>query len=531
MKTTVYPVILSELLVAGSPAAAYAAEPPERPNILFCIADDASYHHFGVAGCRWVNTPAFDRIAAEGVFFRNCYTPNAKSAPSRAVILTGRNSWQLEEAGNHIAHFPAEYKVVTEVLREHGYDVAFTGKSWAPGNPGTVGGKPRRLTGIPYQRRKTTPPTKAMSTNDYAANFVDFLDENARSGKPWFFWFGATEPHRRYEYGSGVSVGGKSIDMIDRVPAFWPDTEIVRNDMLDYALEIEYYDSHIDRMLVELERRGLLENTIVIVTSDNGMPFPRSKGNNYEYSHHMPLAVMWSGGMKFPGREVTDYVSFTDFAPTILELADVGEPESGMKPIAGRSLMPILESPKSGRISGRRDHLVFGRERHDYGRPLNQGYPIRGIIRDNWMFVWNLKPELYPAGNPETGYLDVDGSPTKTLILDMYRSGRNDFYYSLSMGLRSEFELYNLSEDSDCMHNLAADPAQKPRVEALRTELLAILRSQNDPRIVGDGDVFDRYPFDKPDKENFYERVMGGEVSEPWRQTRWVEPTDYPFKK
>ena len=74
----------------------------QTPNILFCIADDASFHHFGAAGCTWVETPVFDKVASEGLFFNNCYTSNAKSAPSRASILTGRYSWQLKDGGNHI---------------------------------------------------------------------------------------------------------------------------------------------------------------------------------------------------------------------------------------------------------------------------------------------------------------------------------------------------------------------------------------------------------------------------------------------
>ena len=87
-------------------------EPPKKPNFLFAIADDASWKHFGAYGCDWVKTPAFDRVASEGVLFTRCYTPNAKCAPSRSCILTGRNSWQLEEAANHSPLFPADRKSV-----------------------------------------------------------------------------------------------------------------------------------------------------------------------------------------------------------------------------------------------------------------------------------------------------------------------------------------------------------------------------------------------------------------------------------
>ena len=211
-----------------------------RPNILFCIADDAAWLHFGAYGCQWVSTPVFDSVAARGVLFENCYTPNAKSAPSRASLLTGRYSWQLGEAGNHICHFPEDAGVFTEALEEAGYDVAFTGKGWAPGNPGMKNGRRRQLTGEAWQNRKLTPPTSEMLATDYAANFSDFLSSREDASRPWFFWFGCREPHRRYEYGSGAAKGGRTTGEIDRVPAFWPDNETVRNDMLDYGFEIEH---------------------------------------------------------------------------------------------------------------------------------------------------------------------------------------------------------------------------------------------------------------------------------------------------
>ncbi len=438
------------VVFCGVHAAQARTESPERPNILFCIADDASWLHFGAYGCPWVSTPVFDRVASEGVLFENCYTPNAKSAPSRAILLTGRYSWQLGEAGNHICRFPEEIGVFTEALAAAGYDIAFTGKGWAPGDPGRKEGRKRRLTGDAYQNHKLTPPTPEILDNDYASNFDAFLAEHRDSSRPWFFWFGCREPHRRYEYGSGVAKGGRSVDEIDRVPAFWPDNEAVRNDMLDYGFEIEHYDRQLGRMLARLEELGELDNTLIVVTSDNGMPFPRGKGTQYEYAHHLPMAVMWPRGVRNPGRRESAYVSFVDIAPTFLEVAGADAVSGGMQQPMGGSLVPLLRQCEDPHAELRR-RVLLGRERHDNGRPGDQGYPVRGIVRDGWLYLCNLKPWLLPGGNPETGYRDIDSSPTKTSILNLFRSGADRRYYLWAMGPRPAEELYCIESDRECL--------------------------------------------------------------------------------
>ena len=191
-----------------------------------------------------------------------------------------------------------------------------------PGVANDSEGSPRELTGKPLNSRKIDPPTEKINSTNYAANFEDFLNKKP-SDKPWAFWYGCTEPHRAYEYKSGVKKGGKSLEDIKNVFSFWPDDEIVRNDILDYALEIEHFDSHLGRILEVLEQRGELDNTLVIVTWDNGMPFPRIKAQSYALSNHMPLAIMWKEGIPHPGRTVEDYVSFVDLAPTILEAVEL----------------------------------------------------------------------------------------------------------------------------------------------------------------------------------------------------------------
>lgn len=496
-------------------------KPQNPPNILFAIADDAGFPFMSAYGVEWVQTPGFDRVAREGLLFMRAYTPNAKCAPSRAAILTERNSWQLEQAGNHMAVFPAKFKSFMEALGDGGYFVGKTQKGWGPGIAPGADGVEREITGKVFNERKLEPPAEGISNNDYAGNFVDFLDANA-DGKPWAFWYGSVEPHRRYEYGAGAAKAGKKVSDIQHVPAFWPDNEVVRNDMLDYAYEVEYFDSHLQRMLAEIEERGELDNTLVVVTADHGMPFPRVKGQEYEMSNHVPLAMMWKNGVESPGRTIADYVSFVDLAPTFLELAGVDWERSGMQPAAGRTLTEILLSPASGQVIAERDHLLIGKERHDLGRPDEQGYPIRGIFKGDMLYLRNFETDRWPAGNPETGYLNVDGSPTKTVVLESRRQNPKAEYWAQSFGKRAAEELYDVAADPDCIRNLADDPEYRETKQILEWQMMSELNRQGDPRVFGNGHVFDEYGFHIDTHKGFYERFVAGEEKTPG----WINASD-----
>ncbi|MBT6461730.1 MAG: sulfatase-like hydrolase/transferase, partial [Opitutae bacterium] len=491
-----------------------------RPNILFAIADDWSFGHAGAYGCEWVSTPSFDRVARDGILFNRAYTPNAKCAPSRAIILTGRYSWQLEQAANHMNVFPSKFGGFVETLEANGYFTGYTGKGWGPGIANDANGKRRFITGRPFSKRKAKPPARGISNNDYSGNFGDFL-EAVPDGNPWCFWYGTTEPHRGYEYGNGVKSGKKLTD-IETVPSFWPDSEEVRHDILDYSMEVEHYDKHLGRILKTLEKSGQLENTLVIATSDHGMPFPRCKGQAYDYSNHIPLAAMWPKGISGRKRIVDDYVSFADIAPTFLEVAGVKDPAPIMQPITGRSLTDIFKSPDSGQVIADRDHVLIGKERHDVGRPKNGGYPIRGIVKANMLYLRNYEPNRWPGGNPETGYLNCDGSPTKTLLLNQRREGNTKFW-QMNFGKRPKEELFYLVNDPYCVTNLAEEKSQARLKLELSKQMESELKAQGDPRQFGNGKVFDSYPF-IGNWNNFFEKYTSGEKAPG---TGWVNASDY----
>ncbi|MBI5822167.1 MAG: sulfatase [Verrucomicrobia bacterium] len=461
--------LLAALLLAPLTALHAADSPKQKPNILFVVADDAS-PHFGAYGCTWVKTPNIDRLARGGLVFDNAYTPTAKCAPSRSAILTGRNPWQLEDAANHQSQFPVKFVAFSEALREAGICVGGHGKIWGPGSALTVDGKPR-LFGF-----------------EKAKHFEVFLKERP-PGKPFFYWFGSHYPHRGYKKDSGIAAG-KKISDIDRVPGIWPDTDVVRRDMLDYAVEVEAFDTEVGELMRALDASGEASNTLVIITSDNGMPFPRSKGHNYDISNREPMVACWPAGIARPGRRVAEFVSFIDLAPTFLDLLGVDGAKAGMAPVTGRSFANLLR----GESDLSRSFVILGRERNDVlarpGTPSGLGYPVRAIREGDLFFIQNFSPDRWPCGNPELGLLDTDASPTKSLVVEL---GEKDRFWQISFGKRPQVELFDLAKDPDCIRNLAGDAAYAAKAAALREKLFAELKRQDDPRMFDKGEVFDNY--------------------------------------
>jgi len=489
----------------------------KRPNILVIMFDDAGLD-LSAYGSSYVSTPGFDAIAKEGILFNRAYTPNAKCAPSRAAVITGRNSWQLDAAANHVIYFPSKFKTYQEVLLDHGYTTGHTGKGYGPALTFTADGKQRAVMGAAYNEKTLKPATTGIGTNDYSANFEDFLDQ-APKDKPWSFWLGTIEPHRSYEYGSGARLAGKTTNMIKDFPPYWPDNEITRNDLLDYAYEIEDTDKHIVKVLKTLKARNLLENTLVVVTSDHGMPFPRVKGNQYENANHIPMALLWEGKSKT--KFVDDYISFIDLAPTFLDAAHIDWKSSGMHPATGKSLMNIIVSEKAGQIEPERNFVLVGKERHDTGRPNDVGYPIRGIYKDSMLYIKNFEIHRWPSGNPETGYPNTDASPTKSEILRLRRTNENKMFWKANFGKRVTEELYNIKEDPFCVENLAKDVKLSTIKNKLRIEMEAKLLEQDDLRMQGYGHLYEQYPFTR--NGNFYSRFMNGEDTE----AGWVDDSDF----
>lgn len=479
----------------------------KRPNILFAISDDVSYPHTSFAGSTFVNTPSFDRIAKQGIYFENCYAGSPGCAPSRSSIVTGRHHWQNEQSGQHGSSWLKKYIPFVDELESNGYAVGVTGKGIGPFQYAESDEDTLWRTGdaagqfhsnIVYTEETDDRFTNNISNKNYFENFKFFLN-NAIDNQPFFFWYGGHEAHRSYEKDSWKRTDKKLEDV--EVPAFFPDDTVIRGDLLDYAVEIEWFDLQLAKMLNYLEDIGELENTVVIVTADNGMPFPRAKANCFEYGVHVPLAISYPKEFS-KGIIIKEPVGFVELAPTILDIAETTS--HTMQPITGESMLNVLR----GKASFSRDKAVFsGRERHSSSRYENWGYPQRSIRKNDHLLIWNMKPDRWPAGDPQmyskgkeggalvdNVFADIDGSPSKSRLIETKGSTEYGDYFDLAMDKRPEYELYNVVEDPACLRNLIGDLSIENQERVLKEDLLAELRRTDDPRVVGPiTEIFDTY--------------------------------------
>lgn len=453
-------MLIACVLCLATTQAGSAAD-PGPPNILFFITDDESAVERSAYGRSRLPTPAFDRVAKDGVLFTNGFATAPSCAPSRASVLTGRQFWQLEEGAFIQAFIPRKYPTVPQVLAEHGYEIACTGKGWGPGSHPTLG-IPADSLGRRFEAATIASPPRGVAANDYAGNFARFL-ETRDAGKPFFFWAGVMEPHDPWGPDNHALLEKEFDVTLDEVslPPFVEDTPQNRRERASFLYEICLVDRHLTRMLASLEERGLAENTLVVVTSDNGTWIvdgageQRGKASPYDLGSHVPLAMRWPARVP-AGRTVTDFVSFADFAPTFLAAAGLRAAEG----MTGRSLLPILMSGKSGRVESDRDSIVTGLEWHGEADPESRS--SRTIRDDRYAYV--------------VRYANVDGQ------------GRPLDTAALVKPVQEE--LYDLEQDPWQVHDLAGDPAVAGQQRRLADKLRESGTRRGDPRFTGDMAVF-----------------------------------------
>ncbi len=512
----------------------------KRPNILFAFADDwgryASIYNAldgGDTPNALVRTPNFDRVASEGVVFTRAFVPAPSCTPCRSSVLSGRYFWQTGRGAilqgalwdQSIPSYPL-------ILEQGGYHIGFTYKAWGPGQPANApyGGKRTSYVpaGVNFGRFSHwvtehaaelggVEAAKQALYDEVAGNFDAFLADRPE-GAPFCYWWGPTNTHRTWERGSGKALWHLEPDALQgRLPAFLPDVHEVREDVADYLGEAMAYDAGLGVLLSRLEAMGELDNTLIVVSGDHGIPgFPRAKCNLYDIGCRTALAARLPGRIP-AGRVVDDLVNIMDLAPTFLEAAGE-EPDPGM---TARSLMPLLESGASGQVEADRTFVVMGRERHvAAAREGNLPYPQRALRTGDYLYIRNFAPDRWPMGDPKglddpttdpppfeklqwdtfVAYPDLDAGPSKAWMVHHRAEERVRQLFEMGFGKFPAEELYDLRTDPDYMHNLAEDPKYAPVRRHLSEQLMAELRRQDDPRVTEPDCRFESSPFTDPVK-------------------------------
>lgn len=506
-----------------------------RWNILFVFADDWGRYASSYAKIDKrpslndvIKTPNVDRVANEGILFRNAFVNAPSCTPCRSSLLTGRYFFQTGPASILHGAWDSTIPAYPLMLRDSGYHIGKSYKVWGPGNPADApfggqkyayqkgGGTPNNFSEEATKlvaQGKSVEAARNQILDVVRRNFDDFLKDR-KAGQPWHYFFGPTNTHRTWIKGSGKKLWGiEPDDLKGKMPKFLPDVPEVREDVADYLGEAQAVDAYVGVLMEMLEKSGEAANTLVVISGDHGMPgVPSGKCNLYDMGVGVALVMKVPGGKG--GRVVDDMVCLPDLAPTFMEIGGVEAPKN----LYGRSLMPILQSEKSGVIDQSRNWVITGRERHVQGaREGNLPYPMRSLRTPDWVYVRNFAPDRWPMGSPDsTGeakngdiesntmvtFADMDASPTKAWLIEHKNDAPWKWYYDWAFGKRPLEELYDLKNDPDQIHNLAADPKFATQKSFLGNRLMELLKQANDPRVNGDGATFDKPPFSSPAREN-----------------------------
>ncbi len=467
--------LLVFVLLLASFSSQHAAESrTPTPNILFIIADNWRWPTAGILGDPMAKTPAFDRIAREGVTFTHTFNPVPSCSPTRSCLLTGRNAHELGERASLWSGFPKDTPVVTQLLRDAGYDIGYSGKPWAPGNHEVSG----------------------WNENPVGPKFKDFTDFHAKrdGAKPFFFWLGNTDTATKGGKLPYLAEAKAKLDATKlTVPPELPDCPEVRDDLMNYYGGVMKLDDDAAQAIAVLEKSGELDNTVIIYTSDNGWQMPRGLANCYDSGSRVPLAIRWGKNLT-AGRKVEEFVNVADLGPTFLELAGLTPP-----PVM---TMHSIRNLLLGRPDNfPRDAVFIERERHANVRHDNMSYPVRAIRTRDFLYLRNLRPDRWPAGDPDVLFLhgrpygDVDTTGVKDFLLAHQNDPAHAKHIALIFGKRPAEELYDLHNDPHQLTNVAGKPEYADALKQLRARVDEWMKQTHDPRTDSTYDEWDRFPY------------------------------------
>ncbi len=427
----------------------------QRPNYVFIIADDIGWNDFGCYGNSTVKTPQIDKLAGQGLLFTRAFLTASSCSPSRCSIITGRYPHNTGAAELH-SPLPETQIPFPLLLKESGYYTVQSGKTHF---------------GQPALRAFDQPYGMEDAGNGGEERWVQCLQERPRD-QPFFAWFAAIDAHR--DWGADDFHIQHDPSRIE-VPPFLVDDENTRNDLASYYNEITRFDFYVGKVMEELENQGIVDETMVVIMSDNGMPFPRAKTRVYDSGMQSPMVIHWPMGIPTPGSVCESLVSVIDLAPTFIELAGVDLPDY----FQGKSMAPLLKNPDQSF----RQYVFAEHNWHDY-----EAYE-RMVRSEEFMYVFNARPNL-PNGGPA----DSKRSPSQA-SLNQARKEENltPAQADIFVTPRPREELFQVQDDRWQLLNLASVPEFQNVLKEYRQvfdQWMSITRDDIPANITGDG--FDR---------------------------------------
>lgn len=401
-----------------------------QPNIVFFLADDISQEDFGCYGHPTLKTPHIDAIAAKGMRFDNAYLTISSCSPSRCSIITGRYPHNNGAPELHVP-LPEEQIRFPELLRQAGYYTVLAGKNHMFGDTDRAFDK----------------ITKGGATGG-SSDWVQHAKDRPKD-KPFFFWFASDDAHRAWTISEHAPIY-KPEEII--IPPYMVDAPATREDLASYYHEVSRFDHFIGLVVAELEAQGVLENTLIVIASDNGRPFQRAKSRLYDSGIKTPWVVHFPAAIKKPA-VTKSFISSIDLSATCLDVAGIERPEF----IQGRSFIPILKDPEATI----RDMVFAEQNWHVYS---NHSRMVRFgdylYIKNNYTAQPNLSLEAHYDPAAKDQWEAHAAGKTTPAQQQMF-----------ALPVPSE-ELFHAGKDAHQINNLAADPEHAEALEKSR-QLLA----------------------------------------------------------
>ncbi len=445
-----------------------SSQNPDAPNIILFVSDDHGTDALGCYGNSIIQTPNLDKLASEGVRFTNAYCTSASCAASRSVILSGLYGHATGSYGHvHDYHHFSTYdnvKSLSNRLTNAGYLTARIGKYHvAPENVYT------------FDKVLNANP---RNTIEMANACVNVLNSEA----PFFLYFCTDDPHRGYpfmpnKWDEPNSFGNKTegYEGVEQVvynpnevlvPDFLPNNKQTREEIAQYYQSVSRVDQGFGKLMAHLKEANKMQNTIVIYISDNGMAFPGAKTTVYEPGIKLPCII------KNPKNSRVNIVnnariSWVDLTPTILDMANIAY---NTEDFHGKSFNDILGKEE---VEGW-DTIYASHTFHE----ITMYYPMRVVIDGDYKLIWNIAYQLhYPFAS------DLWAASTWQAI---HRNKEEYFGYRTVKDYlnRSEFELFNLSEDPNESNNLAYNDKYQETLATMKSKLKSFQKRTKDPWLI-----------------------------------------------